>query len=206
MEIETMPYFPISSGEYKAFRSKLSDAEFLQVIDKLSDVACFGFSNIELENPFQVTFFNKSMLLYEKSLNKYKSSVNNGKKGGRPRKSEGGEPPDLKPITPRPIYDITCNPNIDKCFVIYNEICKDLKPVRYERRSRDILELVAQYLEETSFDFEYFKEVCAKANEQKTLCNNALDFKGVVKNHIAICNEKFKKAETGKVVSKLKFK
>lgn len=213
MEIKTMPHFPVSSGEYKAFRNKLSDAEILEVLDKISDVACFGYSDIELTNPFQITFFEKLEILYSKNLNKYKSCINNGKKGGRPPKSkeedikpQKSEEKEIEVSPPKPVYDITCNPNIDKCFNIYKEYCKDLKPVRYERRSRDILELVAQFLDETQMDFDYLKNVCIKANEQKTICDNALDFKGVLKNHISINNEKFKKNEKGKVISKLKFK
>ena len=218
MEIETMPYFPVSSGEYKAFRGKLTDAEILEVLDKISDIACFGFSNIEFTNSFQDAFFNKLELLYGKNLSKYKSCINNGKKGGRPPKVthkevsistespvEGAEG-DTPPALPPPNYDITCNTHIEQCFKIYNEICKDLKAVKYERRNRATLSLVAEFLEETQYDYDYFKDVCKKANEQKVLCNNALDFKGVIKNHIAIYNEKFKKTDGVKVTTKLKFK
>lgn len=214
MEDNTIPYFVIYSGEYKVFRTKLSSDEILQVIDKVSDISVLGISDIEFQNEYQELYFQKLLKHYKKNLKAYQAKVENGKKGGRPRKNHttnstnpteevvGGETPPSPPIT----YDITCNNNIEKCFSIYSEECKDLKPIKYERRSRDVLELVAQFLAETSCDFEYFKEVCIKANEQKTLCDNALDFKSVVKNHISINNEKFKKNEKGTVVSKLKFK
>ncbi len=89
-------------------------------------------------------------------------------------------------------YD-PADPRIEKCFEIYSQVCSDLPRLRYERRARDVRDLVAQFLNETGGDFDYFKEVCQKANKQKVICNNTLDFKSVIKNHIAINNEKFKK-------------
>ena len=148
-------------------------------------------------------YIDKCKLKYEDICEKRRSSAK--KRWENSNNEDRQEPP--KPENPPSLhYDITCNPNIDKCFNIYKEYCKNLKPIRYERRNRETLELVAKFLDETQSDFNYFKEVCIKANEQKVICDNALDFKGVIKNHISIYNEKFKKAEKGKVVSKLKFK
>lgn len=210
MDKKTMPYFPISSGEYKAFRTKLTDAELIKVLDKISDVAVFGTSNIVFETEFQELFYDKLKTLYDKNLKSYNASVENGKKGGRPRRDLSGEVkitevPVMLPQKPI-AYDITCNPLIDKVFKIYEDNCKDLKPIRYEKRNRETLEMVAKFLMETSNDFEYFKEVCVKANQQKVICDNALDFKSVIKNHISISNEKFKKGSSGELMSKLKFK
>ena len=50
---------------------------------------------------------------------------------------------------------------------------------------------MAKFLSETNGDLEYLKEVCQKANKQRVICDNVLDFKSVIKNHIAINNEKF---------------
>ncbi len=203
MKNNTIPYFVIFSGEYKVFRTILTEEEMLKVIDKISEISVLGDSSIEFTSPHQELYFEKLLLHYEKNLKTYMSKVNNGKKGGRPKKNKEPILTQSKPVT---AYDITCNPHIDKCFAVYKEYCKDLKPIRYERRNRETLDLVAKFLEETQADFDYFKEVCIKANELKVICDNAIDFKSVIKNHIAISNEKFKKDDKNTVVTKLKFK
>lgn len=101
--------------------------------------------------------------------------------------------------------DILFDPLLDKCFSIYSEICIDLPKLRFERRSKEIRELLSNYLFETENDLEYFKDVCTKANKLKILCDNKLDFKSVIKNHIAIANGKFQKEDNSQVMSKLKF-
>ena len=155
-------------------------------------------------------YIDKCKIKYEDTCNKRREAANKRwmAEKNRQNKEINEDSSLITPQTspPRPVYDITCNPHIDKCFDIYKEYCKDLKPLKYERRSRDIMEMVARFLDETQMDFDYFKDVCKKANDQKTICDNALDFKGVLKNHISIYNEKFKKGSSGKVVSKLKFK
>lgn len=214
MENNTIPYFIVYSGEFKVFRGKLTEDEILKVFDKLSDISVLGMSDIEFTNEFQQLYFDKLLVHYEKNLKAYKAKVENGKKGGRPPKntilpinpqntpsgSLGGEPIPPSP----PSYDITCNVDIDKCFNIYRELCKDLRPLKYERRNRNTIELVAGFLAETENDFGYFEEVCKKANKLKILCNNALDFKGVIRNHIAIYNEKFAKGGEN-IGTKLRF-
>ena len=204
----TVPYFVIYSGEYKVFRGKLTKDEILRVFDKLSDIGVLGMSDIEFTNEFQELYFEKLFAQYEKNLKAYRAKVENGKKGGRPKsvkvplttpsQEEAPVPP------PPPRYDVTCNVNIDKVFSLYKELCKDLKPLHYERRNRETLELVAKFLDEVESNYDYIKEVCVKANELKGLCDNALDFRGVIRNHIAIYNEKFKKGG-GDIGSKLKF-
>ena len=67
------------------------------------------------------------------------------------------------------------------------------------------MDLLSNFLYETENNLDYFKEVCTKANKQKTICDNVLDFKSILKNHIAISNEKFKKGGEN-LGNKLKFK
>lgn len=212
MENNTIPYFIIYSGEFKVFRGKLTEEEILKVFDKLSDISVLGMSDIEFTNEFQQLYFDKLLVHYEKNLKAYRAKVENGKKGGRPRNQSssilapsevegGGNPPPLPPT-----YDITCNVDIDKAFNIYREICNNLKPLKYERRNRETLELVAKFLLETGNDFDYLKDVCQKANKLKVICDTALDFKSVIKNHISIFNGKFSKGDSEGMISKLKFK
>lgn len=86
--MNTIPYFVIYSGEYKVFRNKLNEEEMLKVIDKISDISVLGVSDIEFTNPFQQLFFDKLLAQYEKNLRSYIAKVENGKKGGRPKKEE----------------------------------------------------------------------------------------------------------------------
>lgn len=206
----TVPYFVIYSGEYKVFRGKLTEAELLQVFDKLSDIGVLGMSDIELTNEFQELYFEKLFAQYEKNLKAYRAKVENGKKGGRPKNTSTLNTPSIEagidppPPPPPESYDITCNNNIEKVFNTYRELCPDLKPIKYERRNRDTLDLVARFLVETNNDFEYLKDVCLKANKLKVIGDYALDFKGVIRNHISISNEKFKKGGEN-LGNKLKF-
>lgn len=204
MKNNTIPYIIIYSGEFKVFRAKLTDREILRVLDKLTDISVLGNSDIEFKNEYQQLYFDKLLTHYEKNIRAYKAKVENGKKGGRPKSTLQTHLPETVNTPtdnglPPAVYDITCNPNIEKVFELYRSNCPSLKPLKYERRNRETLELVAKFLEETNNDFDYFKMVCQNADKQKVICDNALDFKGVVKNHIALYNEKFKKgnAEIG---------
>lgn len=319
----SIPYYVVYASDYIVFRSKLSPDEVVKVLDAIANICLFGESSFETDNAYEQKFFNRLVAVLEKNKTKYTASVENGKRGGRPRKSgkkndEDWEemlkffgysciccgakmseynPPTKDHIIPKswgggddisnlqplcrecnakkcadnatdyrvnfdiPDYlknkwkinldktykkpvgfenenpdrtqtkpikynikeynkienniiekddikkiDAFFDPLTDKCFAIYSENCKNLLPLKFEKRNKEIRELLSNYLYETNNDLEYFKEVCTKANEQKQICDVRLDFKGVLKNHISIYNEKFKKAEKGKVVSKLKFK
>lgn len=87
--------------------------------------------------------------------------------------------------------DIICNQDFEKCFKIYSENCSNLLPLSYERRSRNILELLNAFLQEIDYNLEYFKGLCIKANDLKTIVDRKIDFKSLINNHIGIMNGKY---------------
>lgn len=87
--------------------------------------------------------------------------------------------------------DIVCNQHFEKCFKIYSENCSNLLPLNYERRSRNVLELLNAFLQEIDYDLEYFKGLCIKANDLKTIVDRKIDFKSLINNHIGIMNGKY---------------
>ena len=324
MENISIPYYVIYASDYIVFRGKLKPDEIIEVLDAISDICLFGETNFKTDNFFQQKFFEKLSSGLKKNMRKYITSIENGKKGGRPKgtrrvdkdnedwkemleffdytcvccgaKMSEENPPTKDHIIPKILggedrienyqplcrecnaskgashqtdyrlnynipydlqekwgikktyqkptgyeiktyqipnknlnetnikenkrkekniiednkikdkkIDILFDPLLDKCFSIYSEICVDLPKLRFEKRSKEIRELLSNYLFETESDLEYFKDVCAKANKLKVLCDNKLDFKGIIKNHIAIANGKFQKDDSSNVISKLKF-
>lgn len=91
--------------------------------------------------------------------------------------------------------DIYCNKDFDFCFKIYSDECKKLIPLRYERRSKAILELLRDFLTEIDYDFDYFKALCAKANELEKIIDIKIDFKMLIKNHAGIMADKYIKSK-----------
>ena len=87
--------------------------------------------------------------------------------------------------------DIFCNTDFEKCFNIYSEKCKNLIPLGYVRRNRKVLEMLLEFLEETEYNFEYFENLCTKANELKTIVDTKIDFKMMINNHDGIMNGKY---------------
>lgn len=87
--------------------------------------------------------------------------------------------------------DIICNSDFEKCFKIYSENCKNLLPLSYERRSRNILEELKEFLQETNYDFAYFLNLCKQADLLKKIVNNKIDFRSMIRNHIGIMNGKY---------------
>lgn len=87
--------------------------------------------------------------------------------------------------------DISCNLNFENCFKIYKENCKGLLPLCFERRSKSILEELNQFLIEIDYNFDYFLQLCKKANSLKKIVDNKIDFRSMIKNHIGITNGKY---------------
>lgn len=99
------------------------------------------------------------------------------------------------------VKDIICNLDFEKCFKVYSENCTNLIPLSFERRAKNILNLLNSFLSEIDYDFEYFKGLCIKANDLKTIANNKIDFKSLLNNHIGIMNDKYLQNATIKGVS-----
>lgn len=91
--------------------------------------------------------------------------------------------------------DIVCNLDFEKCFKIYFENCKNLTPLSYERRSRNILDELNSFLNEIEYDFDYFLALCQQANSLKTIVDRKIDFRSMIRNHIGIMNGKYKTTE-----------
>ena len=90
--------------------------------------------------------------------------------------------------------DVYINKDYDACFDIYTETCKNLIPLRFERRSRAILELLRDFLVEIDYDYDYFKTLCKTANELERIIDTKIDFKMLLKNHAGIMSGKYGKA------------
>lgn len=93
--------------------------------------------------------------------------------------------------------------NIQDCFQIYKENCKNLIPLSFERRNRDILSLVATTLNELDNDVGKFTELCQKANELETIAEKKIDFKMMLRNYIGILNDKYKPQEELSILERL---
>lgn len=91
--------------------------------------------------------------------------------------------------------DMVCNKDMEKCFKIYEAAAKKILPLNFERRSRAVLEELGEYLKETNYDFEYFKNLCQKADELGVIVNSKIDFKTMIRNHIGIMNGKYQKKD-----------
>lgn len=76
-------------------------------------------------------------------------------------------------------------------FEVYNEECKELAPLSFERRNKRILDKMAVYLTETDNDIGTFKDVCKKANKLKTIANRLIDFETVINCYVGILNGKY---------------
>lgn len=93
--------------------------------------------------------------------------------------------------------EIICNLDIEKCFKLYSENCINLLPLAFERRSRNILEELNEFLKEIDYDFEYFLSLCKKANELKKIVDSKIDFRSMIRNHIGIMNGKYQQKQKG---------
>lgn len=232
-----IPYFNLYASDFLAYRSKLSSEQLVDVLQAICDLCLFGESDFSSDNSFQMRFYDKVKNDLLRNAKKYTASVENGKKGGRPRKQTDNNPDETqkKPIgfvsvnldetQTKPIQyntiqynikeenikdnikkiDTLSDPIVEKCFNLYSEICINLLPLKFEKRSKAVRDLLSEYLYETNNDLEYFKELCIKANKLKQICDIRLDFKSMIKNHISINNGKFLKGDKN-IGTMLKFK
>ena len=77
----------------------------------------------------------------------------------------------------------------EKYFEIYTEECPNLPKIRFERRNRDVLQLLNDFIRLIDNDVGYFREVCRRANQQIYIVDAKIDFKTLLKNHDKIYNE-----------------
>lgn len=79
--------------------------------------------------------------------------------------------------------DLLYNPNIKKVFDIYKQNCTYLIPIRFEKRNVEFLGMLAKFLEQIEYDFDYFEGVCVKANKLKKIVKTKIDLKMLINNH-----------------------
>ena len=93
-----MPYFNIYGADFLAFQNKISKDEWWDICIALSDECIFGTTNFIAKNDFQKMLYDKIKLQKNKSYIAYKSKIENGKLGGRPKKNENRNETETKPI------------------------------------------------------------------------------------------------------------
>jgi hypothetical protein len=86
-----------------------------------------------------------------------------------------------------------------KFFETYEKNCKNLIPLKFERRDGSVLRKIEEFWGVCGGDFEYFEEVCRKANELVVIADNKIDFRSILNNHAGIYAEKYKKDTTAPV-------
>ena len=86
--------------------------------------------------------------------------------------------------------------DFEKCFKIYSENCTNLIPLSFERRAKNILEELREFLAEIDYDFSYFLNLCIKANSLEKIVKNKIDFRSMIRNHIGIMNGKYETEDT----------
>jgi hypothetical protein len=87
--------------------------------------------------------------------------------------------------------DFVSSKQCREMFEIYQEECKELAPLSFERRNKRIVDKMAVYLNETDNDIGVFRDVCKKANKLKTIANRLIDFETVINCYVGILNGKY---------------
>jgi len=82
--------------------------------------------------------------------------------------------------------DLMFDKNINKIFDFYENNCKALIPLKFEKRDLELRQTIKDFLIFIDFDFDYFFDLCQKANEQVFLLDNKIDLKSLIKNHSRI--------------------
>ena len=82
--------------------------------------------------------------------------------------------------------DLMFDKDINKIFDFYENNCKKLAPLKFEKRDLELRQAIRDFLIFIDFDFDYFFELCQKANEQVFLLDNKIDLKSLIKNHSRI--------------------
>lgn len=157
-------------------------------------------------------FIKNQLDIDEEKYNKKRSkNADNGRKGGAPKGNQNAK---KQPKTTQNKHndndnvnvndnvllfsnennnrvDFLCGDEVEKIFKIYKEKCPDLQSMTFERRNKDMRKLIAEYLQETAFDYGYFEKICAKGNELREIAGNKIDLKMLIRNHIGINNGKY---------------
>lgn len=89
--------------------------------------------------------------------------------------------------------DLMFDKDVNKVFDFYEKNCKSLVPLKFEKRDLELRAAIKDFLIFIDFDFDYFSELCQKANKQVFLLDNKIDLKSLIKNHSRIYSGFFNK-------------
>lgn len=95
-------------------------------------------------------------------------------------------------------FDLMYDENVNKVFSFYEANCKNLVPLKFEKRDIELRQAISDFLIFIDFDFSYFFDLCQKANKQVYLLDNKIDLKSLIKNHSRIYSGFFEKAKKHK--------
>lgn len=85
-----MPYFNIYIEDYKLMKCDLKKSEIFEIFDAIAELSFLGENSYIPKTKKQEFYYNKMVSQYEKSLRNYRVSVENGKRGGRPKSKPMG--------------------------------------------------------------------------------------------------------------------
>lgn len=107
------PVFSIFAEDFELMKAKLSADEIVEMMSALSELCFFGETEYKSKNKIQEYFWDKLKDKFFYDLSNYKASVENGKKGGRPRNKAIKNPANnlnkTQSITQDKTQDITQN-------------------------------------------------------------------------------------------------
>ena len=96
--IVNIPYFQVYATDLVTYSMKLSGEQIKDIMLGISDICLFGETDFIPKDHISNLFFNKLHDDLKKNIKNYKTCVENGKKGGRPK-----EPKDNPSVNPRVI-------------------------------------------------------------------------------------------------------
>ena len=91
-EIKVMPYFMVYASDFKTLKDKLTEKEIVEMLDAISDLCLYAETDFEPKTKFQKIWFQKLKDDFLKNFGKYKTCIENGRKGGRPPKNPTQNP------------------------------------------------------------------------------------------------------------------
>lgn len=176
-----IPYFNIYASDFKVFKDILTAQEIVEVLDELSNICIFGNSDFKTDNERQMMFFQKLKDCLLKSIPKYKASVKNGQKGGRPKNSPQ-KPTGFQQVNPQETHSETIEYNI----IEYNKIKNNRIENKLTPESNETNKIISLYEKHLGksyrLSFHEKIEICHINNqEQYTLEDWELIFKNASK-------------------------
>lgn len=82
--------------------------------------------------------------------------------------------------------DLMYDTDVEKVFFLYEKLCKNLIPLKFEKRDGAIRLKVKEFLEVISGDFSYAEELFKKADSLKVIVDRKIDFLSAINNHSRI--------------------